>query len=63
MKHFMSLCQEIINIDCKCNELVALGNMAADLLFDDDGALTSCKKFEKLYGPILRKSVTYLLTY
>ena len=36
MKHFMSLCQEIINIDCKCNELVALANMAADLVFDDD---------------------------
>ena len=36
MKHFMSLCQEIINIDCKCNELVALASMAADLVFDDD---------------------------
>ena len=32
----MSLCQEIINIDCKFNELVALANMAADLVFDDD---------------------------
>ena len=36
MKHFTNLCQKIIYIDCKFNELVALANMAADLLFDDD---------------------------